>query len=127
MSYPTNANCYAYVNPIYQPAMRLIESITQANPAVVTTTFAHNYKTGAIVRLDIPPADGMQQASGNLYTITVLSPTTFALDADSTLWQSFSIPATYNPSQPICAFSIAVGENSQLLNSAVVNTLNPFM
>ncbi len=67
--------CFAYPNPIFQPAMRLIAAITNANPAVVTTTFAHLYLTGLIVRLDLPPAVGMPQANGMTGTITVLSPT----------------------------------------------------
>ena len=30
-------------DPTYQPAMRVIQAITQANPAIVTTTFDHDY------------------------------------------------------------------------------------
>jgi hypothetical protein len=127
MPYPVSAACFVYPNPIYKPARTLIESITLANPAVVTTTLPHNYKTGLIVRLDIPPADGMQQASGNTYEIIVLSPTTFSLNADSTLWQPFTIPLALAPTVFICAFCVPVGEDTLLLNSAVVNTLNPFM
>ena len=126
MSYPAAAACYAVPNPIYQPAMRLIESITNANPAVVTTTFAHQYKSGLIVRMDIPPADGMQQIAGQTYSITVLSPTTFSIPVDSTTFQPFSIPSTYIPGIPICALCVPVGEDNGTLRSATQNVLNPF-
>lgn len=127
MAYPAYAACFVYPNPIYRPGRTLILSITNANPAVVTTTLPHHYLTGAIVRLDIPPADGMPQASGNTYEIIVLSPTTFSINDDSTLWQPFIIPQNLAPTVFICAFCEPVGENSLLLNSAVVNRLNPFM
>lgn len=131
MPYPAGAQCYAVPNPIFQPAARLIDSITNANPAVVTTTFPHQYKTGTIVRLDIPPADGMQQANQLTGQIVVLSPTTFSISIDTTLFQPFSIPAVYAPPVPICAFVVPVGVGDVGINQevkiATVNILNPFM
>lgn len=132
MPYPPNSACYAYPNPIFQPARRLIDSITNAFPAVVTTTFAHQYKDGTIVRLDIPPADGMQQANQLTGTIVILSATTFAIDIDTTHFDVFAIPAAPSYIIDVCAFVIPIGTSdnvsiNQQLKIATVNILNPFM
>ncbi len=115
--------CFAYPNPIFQPAMRLIAAITNANPAVVTTTFAHLYLTGLIVRLDLPPAVGMPQANGMTGTITVLSPTTFSINIDTTLFTPFAIPAMPGPHEDICAQVVPVAEVNSSLVQAVQNIL----
>ena len=130
MPYPANAACYANPNPIFQPAMRLIDSITNANPAVVTTTFDHQYLDGTIVRLDIPPADGMQQANGLFGSIVVLSPTTFSIAIDTTSFAPFVIPAVIQNGTFVCAMAVPIGGPSVSVNQAVkvatVNVLNPF-
>lgn len=115
--------CFAYQNPIFQPAMRLIAAITNANPAVVTTTFAHLYLTGLIVRLDLPPAVGMPQANGMTGTITVLSPTTFSIDIDTTSFTPFAIPAMPGPHTDICAQVVPMAEVNSSLVQAVQNIL----
>ena len=115
--------CYANPLPTFQLAMRLIASITQANPAVITTTFAHNYITGAIVRLNIPSACGMQQANGQTGTIVVLSPTTFAINIDTSMYDAFSIPGSPTPLQDICAQVIPIGEINDILTAATQNVL----
>lgn len=85
-------NCYADPNPEFQPAMRIISAITNAFPALVTTTFAHQYETGLIVRLRIPLGYGMV-AANNLYApITVTSPATFTIDIDTTPMNPFVVP-----------------------------------
>ena len=117
--------CWADPNPIFQPAMRLISAITQANPAVVTTTFAHQYITGTIVRLDIPFSDGMQQANGLFGPITVLSSTTFSITIDSTNFDPFAIPMSPSPHVNTCAQVVPIGEVNQILTAAVQNVL-PF-
>lgn len=126
MPYPAGSNCYANPIPIFKPATRLIESITNANPAVVTTTFAHGYVDGTVVRLDIPPADGMQQANQLTGTITVLSPTTFSIDIDTRLFAAFAIPASPSPIIQICAFVVPIGSANNTLKPAELNILNPF-
>lgn len=70
--------------PVYQPAMRIISSVTNANPAVVTTTFNHQYQSGLIVRLNIAPGYGMQQANQLYGPIIVTGDTTFTIDIDTT-------------------------------------------
>jgi hypothetical protein len=117
--------CYANPNPIFQPAMRLITTITNAQAATVTTSFAHQYITGLQVRLDIPIACGMQQANGLVGSIIVVSPSMFTIDIDTTFMDPFFIPNPANPHVNICALVVPVGEVNELLKGALVNVLNP--
>lgn len=116
--------CYANPNPIFQPAMRLIAAITSARQAVVTTTFAHQYRTGLIVRLDIPLACGMQQANTLTGAIVVVSPTMFLINIDTTDFDPFSIPVGVSPHVDTCAQVVPVGEVNELLTEATRNILN---
>jgi len=116
--------CYANPNPIFQPAMRLIASITNSAQALVTTTFEHQYKTGLIVRLDIPPACGMQQANGMTGNIIVVGPVTFVITINTTNFDAFSIPVIVSPHVDICAQVVPVGEINELLTGATRNILN---
>ena len=127
---------YAVEQPTYQPAMRNILSITNAYPAVVTTTFDglvpgdHLYKTGLIVRLVIPKGYGMEQLDLKYAPITVLSSSTFSIDIDTASFDPFispSAPIDIKGSKftrdPDPAQSVPIGEiNSQLIN-AVQNVL----
>lgn len=118
-----NPQYFAFKNPIIQPAMRLISAITNANPAVVTTTFNHLYITGTIVRLDIPFACGMQQANQLTGAINVLSPTTFSISIDTTLFDIFSIPNNVSYLVNTAAQVVPVGELNSQLTAAVQNVL----
>lgn len=117
------STCIAVPYPIFQPAMRLIAAITNSFPMVVTTTFAHQYITGTIVRLDIPPADGMQQADQQFAPLVVLSPTTFSLPIDSTLFEPFAIPVSPPPYINTCAQVVPIAENNNILTAATQNVL----
>lgn len=117
------STCYANPFPVFQPAMRLIAAITNANPAIVTTTFAHNYITGTIVRLDLPPAVGMQQANQFNGPIVVTGTTTFAIALDSTNFTPFAIPVDPLPQINTCAQVVPIGEVSSTLAAATVNVL----
>ncbi len=75
--------------PMFQRAMRVIQSITNANPAVVTTTSDHQYITGMQIRFRIPMGFGMQQLDGVNATITRLSATTFSVAIDTTQMDPF--------------------------------------
>ena len=124
MAYSPN---YAYPFPTFQPAMRIITNITTAPIATVTTSFAHQYTVGLIVRLDIPPGFGMDQANkatGEILTIP--TPTTFTMSLDTSRFIPFSIPTIPDP-PPLIAFQspqvVPVGENNALLTGATRNVL----
>jgi hypothetical protein len=117
------STCFAVRMPVFQPSMRIISAITQSNPASVTTTFAHQYLNGCIVRLDLPDAVGMQQLNQMFGPITVTSSTTFALPIDTTSFQAFAIPADPLPQVNTCAMVVPIGEQNLNLDSAVHNAL----
>ena len=75
--------------PVFQRAMRVISTITNANPAVVVTTTNNQYIDGMIIRLNIPKGFGMQQANQQQGEITVLSDTSFSIDIDTTQMDPF--------------------------------------
>lgn len=114
---------FAYTNPVFQPAMRILQAITIASIASVTTTFNHLYITGTIVRLDIPVGFGMQQANQLTGTINVTGATTFLIDIDTTFFD----PLLSFSSWPINATSypqvVPIGEDNSILTAAVQNTL----
>lgn len=115
---------FANSNPIFQPAMRIIDSITNSFPAVVTTTFDHQYITGTIVRLDIPLGFGMHQANQQTGPIEVTGSTTFTIAIDTTFYDPFSAPATW-PLEAQQAQVVPIGEVNETLKAATVNVLNP--
>ena len=117
------STCFAIERPVFLPAMRIITAITQSNPIEITTSFNHLYLNGCIVRLDIPQADGMQQANQMFGPLTVTSATTFTLPFDSTLFEPFSIPVAPLPQVNTCAMSVPIGESNLNLDSAVQNVL----
>src|SRR5438874_5879164 len=59
----------------------MIVGATQANPVVITTASPHGLTTGAHVAID--GVVGMTELNGFVYTITVLSPTTFRLNGEN--------------------------------------------
>lgn len=82
-------------SPLYVPQRRFITKISQANPAVVTTSIAHGLQTGEYVRLNIPVEFGMQQLNGQLVQVTRLSAYTFSCDGiNSSAYTAFAFPAS---------------------------------
>ena len=112
---------YANPFPIFQRAMRIVTSITQANPAHVTTSVAHQYMTGLIVRFVIPLPFGMPQINEMIGTITVDSPTTFFVNIDTTHFYPLVIPMPY-PSIGSPQV-IPIGEDNSILTEATQNVL----
>ena len=117
---PLSTSCYANPFPVFQPAYRLITAITNAFPANVTTSFDHQYKDGTIIRLDIPPGFGMDEANQLFGSIIVTSPTTFDIDIDTRLFTPFVVPAVAIPACPQC---VPIGEDNDTLKAATVNRL----
>ncbi len=113
----------ALTNPLFAPAMRVITAITNSFPALVTTSFANGYLTGAYVRLNIPKGYGMQQGNQLTGYITVINPTQFNIDIDTTKFDPFVVPIVL-PFSLQSAQVTAIGELSVNLDSAVQNQLN---
>jgi hypothetical protein len=80
---------------VFEPQAALIQSVSTAVNAVVTTTTAQMYQTGMYVRVIVPVSYGMV-----LYAqtqITVTSPTTFVTLLDTTGLRPFVPPTLYPP------------------------------
>ena len=119
---------YANPNPIYQPAMRIISAISNANPVSVTTTFAHQYSSGLIVRLDIPVNYGMPTLNQQFGPITVTSATTFTIPIDTSnaaVWGTFAVPPLNPGHNYTDAQCVPIGSVSSHLYLATNNVL-PF-
>ena len=112
------ANCTAVEDPKFQPAMRLLSSVTKANPAVVTTTFDHDYVSGTIVRFHIPQYYGMRELDRLQGIITVTGTDTFTVDINTTGFQAFVAPVAkwYHDR---CALVIPIGEKNDQGTAAV--------
>jgi hypothetical protein len=131
------STCYTYSNPDFKPTVRLIASITQGNPATITTAISidtiaqpniidygiHDYVSGTIARLYIPESCGMPQANGLTGTITVTGANTFTIDIDTTEFSPFAIPTNPNVHTNTCAMVVPIGEDNSILSAAVQNTL----
>ena len=100
----------------FVPNRQQVSAITNANPAVVTTTQNHGYLTGLQVRFFFPANFGMTQVNGNIYEITVLSPTTFSIDVDSTNFDTFGGSTASQVPEVL-----PVGEDAFSLAQATVN------
>lgn len=117
---------YAQVNPLFSPALRLINNITNGYPATVTTTFAHGYNTGEICRLWVPRGYGMVQANQLFAPIVVTGDTTFTIAIDTTTFDAFIYPdAPTRQKLPQAAQVTNIGDQTYTLIGAIYNTL-PF-
>lgn len=112
------ANNGAIPNPVYQPAMRVITNITQANPCVITTSFAHDYLSTDIVTLYISRAFGMHELNEAIGQITIIDTTSFYFPADTTILGPFT-----DPNNGQFAQVVPSAENVNTVYGASVNTL----
>lgn len=112
----------ALTNPLFIPATRDIISITQANPAVITTSFDHGYQTNWIIRLLIPSYCGMVILNETFYPIIVLSPNTFSIPIDSSGFDPFVIPTGYYFATSPQA--IPIGEAASILSGSFRNVFD---
>lgn len=99
------------------PGAQLIAGFTFSNPGIITTAQPHNYKDGLLIRLTLP---GLQDSHNNqIFRITVLSPTTFSLNADTSNFPV--IPPSMLVQVPQV---IPVGEVAETLQNALHNASN---
>lgn len=123
------ANYYAVPNPSFQRAMRNILSISQSNPAIITTTFdginpgPHDYSTGLIVRLDIPDGFGMKLVDQYANVIVVINANQFTLPIDTTFFDAFSVPPFTPGLFGTPAQVVPIGEVNEILTMATQNVL----
>ena len=73
----------------FRPTSRNISSITNANPAVVTTYIPHGYFDGIYVRIVFPDNFGMEPLSNQVFEAKIISDTSFSIDADTTQMSPF--------------------------------------
>lgn len=116
----------ALMTPSYEPAVRDIAAITNSFPAIITTTFAHSYISGLIVRIRVPFGYGMVLLNKRVGSITVTSATTFTIPIDTTNFDAFVIP-TEAMNQPLvnAAQVVPIGEDADILTQSFVNILTP--
>jgi hypothetical protein len=101
----------------FAPQVRYITSITQALQAVITTSVAHEYVSGTIIRIYVPLPWGMQQINLKQAAITVINSTSFSVPIDSIMFDAFAIPVS--PEQN--AQSVPIGEITSILTAAKDN------
>ena len=102
----------------FVPCLNYIQSITQSNPGIVTTTVPNGYYPGSILRLNIPKACGMQQLAGKQVNANIIDGSSFSIGIDTRdfdpFFQSGSQPATVIP----------MGEQGYTLENATINNDN---
>lgn len=118
-----------FEQPTIKPAVRIITDISRSFPAIVTTSFAHGYGIGMIVRLRVPENFGMRQANNLQGKILAVTDTTFDIDIDTTYFDTFVIPPPQPTKDPLIesqteyAQVVPVGEVNTTLSFAVRNVL----
>jgi hypothetical protein len=114
------------IRPIFQPAMRTILAIVKGFPTRIETDIPNQYKVGIIVRINIPPNFGMFQINQMTGTIlSIISPTRFSIDIDSTNFDSFVEPPENPGHNYTPAYVTPFGEVNSTLYQATRNIL-PF-
>jgi len=119
------ANIFAIEFPMYLPAMRIIIDITRAQEAVVTTSFAHNYLSGEIVRITVPFQHGsypwgMYEIDNQQGEIEVINDTSFSISIDTRYYNPFVTPPGSPTQRP---YVVPIGENNRMLTAATRNVL----
>lgn len=115
----TNSAFINYFTP-FTPLLSEIQNISNANPAVVTTTEPNNYMDGLEVRIVLPGDFGMNFLNGQQFYITVLSPTTFSIPVDTSRTDSFSVGSNLTPAQCIPIAEVASSLLQAVQNSGVL-------
>jgi hypothetical protein len=111
------ATCYINSDSYFRPQRMFITSISQADPAVITTSIDHNYMTGLLVQFFLPKDSHMQELNGKSYYITVTGDDTFTIPVDSTNYDAYVDPADPN----ICGQAVPTGEINSSVLQAVRN------
>lgn len=106
----------------YSPYRRWITGITQANPAVITVSVAHNYLVGDKIRVIVPNQFGMTQINGLLATITAVTASTITTDINSAAFTAFAYPISAIAAAGVSfPHIVPVGEVATKLTSSMDN------
>lgn len=108
-----SANQYLAPSPVV-PGFLLITAITQTYPMVVTITNSiyNTYTVGQLVKLNIPPQYGMQQANQKVGQITDITGTNFSLNINALGFDAFAAPnpsSLPTPTQPATLAPAGIG------------------
>lgn len=116
----------SFGGPFFYPSLRRIVNITQANPAVVTTSVDSTYIPGQLIRLDVPTVFGMTQANGLLVTVLSVTGGNITVALDTTGFSPFVFPLVaaypFTPAQTIPVGEDTSGFDPNLLGDATINT-----
>jgi hypothetical protein len=106
------------------PSSKIIQDITRANPGVVTTTTDHGYLTGIFVRIVLPADFGMQQVDNQIYKITVLTSSTFAINQNTSNFDAFSLVVTTQLPQviPVGSDALSILEGTENAGNIIPET-----
>jgi hypothetical protein len=112
------ANNGAVQKPVFQPSMRVVTAITNANPALVTTSFDNQFLNTDLVQFYMPLGFGMQQINGLIGQVTAVSPTTFTVNINTINFDVFS-----DPNNGQFAQVTPIAELNSTLQGATANVL----
>lgn len=110
-------------DPIFYPRWRYIVNITQANPAVITTSVPHGYTVGQKIRVNLPDANfGMTQIHQNEAIVTAVTTSTITTNIDASGYTAFAfaLPATVPFTMPTI---VPIGIDTGTAITGAVNLL----
>jgi len=115
ISYPIPAYQNLPIEPqFYKPSQFFIEDITRGKTTVVTTTADNNYVIGQLIRLLIPPSNGIRQLNQRqAYVIGLPAADQVTLDIDSRDMDAFTTSTARTQPQ-----IVAIGD----INTGAINT-----
>ena len=89
-----SVNTYLPPSPVTPPAL-IITGMTNSYPMIVTVAAANNYVVGQLCHFNIPNPWGMIEMDQQTAQIIAISGLNFAMDIDSTQFNTFTTPASY--------------------------------
>lgn len=108
--------------PVFKPAMRVIDDIVRGETTTITTTFAHGYITGTIVRIYVPTGFGIPQMDKMQGPIVVTSDTEFIMAINSSDFDPYETPTSF-PLDRQYSQVVPIGEVNETLLAALKNVL----
>lgn len=106
MSHYFNAPYAPQANPpivpqYFRPGAYFITAVSKGSTTAITTNVANQYVIGQQVRFVIPNTYRMIQLDEQIgYVQSIISPTSFVVDIDTSQYNSFDPSPTYGPTKP---------------------------